>query len=149
MKARDVMTRSIVKIGREAGFERARSLMAYHGIHHLLVYDGQRLVGILSARDLERTPGRGSKLTVGDVMTSRVIKAPVDAPLRRLANLIRGHAIGCLVVTDRRRPVGVITTADLLDAMGGGVVIPSTRQARPPLRYRTPHRHKSIATGMW
>jgi hypothetical protein len=34
MKARDVM--GIVKIGREAGFEQARLLMAYHGIHHLL-----------------------------------------------------------------------------------------------------------------
>ena len=28
MKARDVMTKSIVKIGRESGFEQARSVMA-------------------------------------------------------------------------------------------------------------------------
>ena len=149
MRARDVMTRSIVKVGQGARCGDAQSMMDYHGIHHLLVYDGKKLVGLLSARDLERAKRRGAEPTVADLMTTEIIKAPIDAPLRRLANLIRGRAIGCLVVTDRGRAVGVITTADLLEAVGHGVVVPTARKARAQLHYRTPHRRKALANGMW
>ena len=57
-------------------------MMDYHGIHHLLVYDGKKLVGLLSARDLERATRRGAEPTVADLMTTEIVKAPIDAPLR-------------------------------------------------------------------
>ena len=149
MRARDVMTKSIVKIARDADCVRAKATMEHHGIHHLLVYDGKKLVGLLSARDLEKVTSRGKAPTVADAMTTEIVKAPADAPLRRLANLIRGHAIGCLVVTDQGRAVGVITTADLLEAMGRGIVVPTARNPRAQLRYRTPHRRKPVPNGVW
>ena len=148
MRARDLMTRPIVKIDRSADLGRAESLMKQHGIHHLLVYEGRTLAGVLSARDLERAGGY-EKLTADDVMTRRVVKANADAPLPRLANLMRGHTIGCLVVTDRGRPVGVITTADLLEVMGRRVVVQTAPKNRPQLSYRTAHRRKPTATGVW
>ena len=148
MRARDLMSSEIVTIDTSADLGQARSLMKQHGIHHLLVYEGRTLAGVLSARDLEREDGDDA-LTAGDRMTTRVVKANADAPLPRLANVMRGHAIGCLVVTERGRPVGVITTADLLDVMGRRVVIQTAPKNRPQLSYRTPHRRKPSATGTW
>lgn len=151
MRAKDVMTKGVVKIDQQARAAEASSLMKQHGIHHLLVCDGRKMVGVLSAGDLKQAPGgaRERALAVGDFMTRRVVTAEADAPVPRLANLIRGHAIGCVVVTDRGRAVGMITTADLLELLGRGAVYPVKPGERPDLSYRTPHRRKALPSGVW
>jgi acetoin utilization protein AcuB len=151
MRAKDVMTKGVVKIDLQATAAEASTLMKHHGIHHLLVYDGRKMAGILSARDLEQAPSGMKKraLAIGDVMSRRVVTAEADAPVPRLANLVRGHAIGCVVVTDRGRAVGMITTADLLELLGRGAVYPVKPGERPDLSYRTPHRRKTLPSGVW
>ena len=125
--------------------------MKSHGIHHLLVRDGPEMVGLLSAGDLMQAPrdAKGRRVVVADLMTRRVVTAKADAPVPKLANLIRGHAIGCVVVTDRGRPVGMITTADLLELLGRGGIYPARPGQRPDLSYRTPHRRKALPSGVW
>jgi CBS domain-containing protein len=71
------------------------------------------------------------------------------APLRKAANLMRGRSIGCVVVTDDRRPVGIITVADLLELIGRGLDYPASQTARTALRHRAPHRKRHRSTGPW
>jgi CBS domain-containing protein len=57
MRAKDVMAKGVVKINQQASAAEASSLMKHHGIHHLVVYDRRKMVGLLSAGDLEQAPG--------------------------------------------------------------------------------------------
>ena len=51
---RDVMTPELLVVGSEAPIERAIELMAFEGVHRLLVLDGGRLAGIVTSMDVLR-----------------------------------------------------------------------------------------------
>jgi CBS domain-containing protein len=48
--------------------------------------------------------------------------------------LMRGRTVGCLLVVEDGRVVGIVTTTDLLDQLGRGATRPTARTERPPLR---------------
>lgn len=51
---RDAMTPAIVSVHPDAPIERAVQLMAFEGVHRLLVLDGERLEGIITSMDVLR-----------------------------------------------------------------------------------------------
>lgn len=51
---RDVMTPEIFAVGPDEPLERAVQLMAFEGVHRLLVLDGDRLAGIVTSMDVLR-----------------------------------------------------------------------------------------------
>jgi CBS domain-containing protein len=150
MRVQDVMTEGVQTVSPGTAADDAWELMRLKRIHHLVATRGTRPVGVLSARDTGGYRGRSLRAgrTVGELMTEPVITVPRNTPVRRAANLMRGHSIGCVVVTNRGRVVGIVTVADLLDLLGGGVDRPSPG-TRPGLGYRAPHRKRPAATGVW
>jgi len=54
---REIMTRRLVTVGPEDGLAQAAGLMAKEQVRRLPVVSGGKLVGMLSAGDLLRTPG--------------------------------------------------------------------------------------------
>jgi len=149
MRVQEVMTENVRTVPVDTPAEQAWSLMKTDGIHHLVVTDGRRIVGVLSNRDGgRRSAGARDMPTVQELMTKPVVTIEPDATIRQAANMMRGRTIGCLPVTRGSRLVGIVTTSDLLDAVGGGIDRPS-RQSRRPLHYKTPHRRKHPATGTW
>jgi acetoin utilization protein AcuB len=106
-------------------------------IHHLVVLDGKKVVGVLTDRDLGGPRGTALRAgkTAGDLMTGRVVTADAQMTVRKVANLLRGHVIGCLPVMEGERLVGIVTVSDLLDLIGRGAERPS-----PPAERRTLHR---------
>jgi acetoin utilization protein AcuB len=150
MHVQEVMTEKVRTIPADTPVEQAWSLMKTDGIHHLVVTDGRRIVGVLSDRDGGRRPAgsRREPTTVQELMTKPVITIAPDATVRQAANVMRGRTIGCLPVLRGGRLVGIVTTSDLLDAVGGGVDRPS-RRSRPTLNYKVPHRRKHPSTGTW
>ena len=149
MHVQEVMTEKVRTVPADTPVEQAWSLMKTDGIHHLVVTDGRRIVGVLSNRDGGRRSGNGRHVaTVQELMTKPVVTIAPDATIRQAANIMRGRTIGCLPVTRGDRLVGIVTTSDLLDAVGGGVDRPS-RSSRRTLNYKTPHRRKHPATGVW
>ena len=149
MRVREVMTENVSTVPADTPAEQAWSLMKTERIHHLVVTDRRRIVGVLSDRDGggPATALRDGK-TVEDVMTRHVVTIPDDATVRQAANMMRGRTIGCLPVVRGNKLVGIVTTSDLLDVVGGGADRPA-RASRRTLNYKTPHRHKHAATGMW
>lgn len=145
MRVQEVMTDNVRTVSPAMPAEQARSLMKTAKIHHLVVVDGRRIVGVLSDRDTNASrDGR----TVGEVMTKRVATIEQDATIRRAANVMQGRTIGCLPVVRNDRLVGIVTTADLLRVVGGAADRPG-RQDRHTLNYKTAHRGKKASTGLW
>jgi CBS domain-containing protein len=151
MRVQDVMTRGVFTIAPTLPAEDGYNLMRTRGVHHLVVADEGGVAGVLSERD---TGGRqGSSVrrnrTVAELMTPRVVTVPPTTTVRKAANLMRGRSIGCLVVTDRNRIVGIVTVADLLELVGRGVDRPVASTTRWTLKHRAPHRKRHRAAGVW
>jgi CBS domain-containing protein len=86
-----------------------------HRIRQLPVMRGTLLVGIVTHRDL-RTPGPSSR-SVASVMTAKPITIGADAAIDEAAQVLRTYKIGGLPVLERKQLVGIITVADVLDAL--------------------------------
>jgi len=105
-----------ITIRPEASLEEARSRMAEAEIGGLVVTDEQdRLVGLLTTRDLLLAPD--GQATVGSVMTprSRLVTAPADAPLDAARLALHENRIEKLPLVDAEdRVVGLITAQDII-----------------------------------
>lgn len=107
---RDLMTRTIISTEPEETVEAARGKLRNNHIHHLLVVEGGKVVGVLSHRDLMATP----KLKVADVMHREVVSVDAASSLKRAAALMLGGTSGCLPVIEDGQLAGIITTTDLM-----------------------------------
>lgn len=124
------MTTCLVTISPGRPVIEAYALMAEHGIHHLPVLEGERLVGILSDRDLHRAAPLWKEhkprdlqhlmTPVADVMTKQGF-VTID-PLAKLSEaakrLVEGR-VNSLPVLDGDRVVGILTSHDILRAVMG------------------------------
>jgi CBS domain-containing protein len=130
------MSVDVISVGPDDSSSVARASMRRHRIRHLAVVDGGRLVGILSERDLggSRRAASTGDPAVRDLMTADPVRATPATTLRQAANLMRGRTIGCLLVVEGGRVVGIVTTTDLLDQLGRGATRPTVRTELPPLR---------------
>lgn len=60
------------------------------------------------------TPDVVLHMRLGDIMSAPVVTAKPNEKVRALARRMNLHRIGCVVVLDHRRVVGVVTERDLL-----------------------------------
>jgi len=127
LRARDVMTPRPVTVSPETPLSDVHSLMETRGIVHFPVVEGERLVALLSERDLR--DAMPSVLTVEDkearrrfLRVTRVsqvaqktppVGAP-DLPLLDVISRMRGHRAGALPIVDGGRCVGIISSGDLI-----------------------------------
>ena len=151
MRAQDVMTEDVQTVSPGTAAEDAWALMKLKGIHHLVVTRGSTPVGVFSDRDAGGSRGRSLRAgrTVSELMTEPVVMVQRTTPVRRAANLMRGHSIGCLVVTEAGKVVGIITVADVLQLLGQGGDRSVETVKRWTLKHRAPHRKRHVSTGAW
>jgi diguanylate cyclase (GGDEF)-like protein len=108
---RHVMTRAPVVVSLQTGVEKLNTLMADHGVHHLLVCRApKRLAGVISDRDLHSRPGQ----TAAEVMTAEVVTVAPDTPLSTAITCLIERRFSCLPVVDGKRLCGLITSKDLM-----------------------------------
>ncbi|MFA6149307.1 MAG: CBS and ACT domain-containing protein [bacterium] len=110
--------------------KKAMDMMKEHEIRHLPVLkDGEKLVGILSERDIKQaSPSPATaleireiyylldKVKVKQIMTRRPYTVSSSAPIEEAALIIREKKIGCLPVVDNGKLVGILTETDILDS---------------------------------
>jgi CBS domain-containing protein len=53
-------------------------------------------------------------LSVKEVMTKNVITIESSAPVKKAAELMDKHDIGCLIVVEEGKPIGIVTERDML-----------------------------------
>lgn len=68
-------------------------------------------------------------LKVKDAMTTAVVTAPPDAPLRAVQGLMRDHAITAVPVAEERRLHGIVSIGDIIGALDAGRMDQCARDA--------------------
>ena len=129
MKILKFATRDVITIALGDSIDQAISLMEEHGIHHLVVMDGQRVAGILSDRDIlvstgwmleveRRSPGSQGRAVVGPRRVEQIMSRPVetltaDANAKEAATHLVERKFGALPVMNEHELVGLVTETDL------------------------------------
>lgn len=116
LSVRDVMSTDLVTVSPAESARRAWETMRDRRIRHLPVLEGERLVGILSDRDLRAvllSPGL-SGATVSELMSEPPTTIRPEAPVEDAASLLVVKKIGCLPVVENDRLIGIVTETDLL-----------------------------------
>lgn len=126
MQVQDVMTVGVVCVPPTCSLKAAREQLALHRIHHLLVKDEDRLVGVLSYHHLI---GGSDQRTVAEVMSRDVVTLTPTDTLRNAASRLLGRSHGCAAVLSGNSVSGVVTTTDLLHAISTGKSRGRTREA--------------------
>jgi acetoin utilization protein AcuB len=140
MRAQDLMTRNVATIDVNASADEARRVLKARKFHHLVVSRNGAVVGIVSSHDLGGTRAETS-LTgrfVKDVMTPYAVTVDPRAPIRTVANVMRGRTVGCLPVVEDGKLVGIVTVTDLLTVIGRGLEKGFVKSERRVLRRRVP-----------
>jgi CBS domain-containing protein len=89
----------------------AADLLSRPGVGSVLVVDGDRLVGAVSAGDLVRAIADGvevSRATVGDVAGTQAERVGPDVPLEEAIHLMAEHDLDRLAVVEDGRLLGVL-----------------------------------------
>jgi CBS domain-containing protein len=127
MRVRDLMQRDVVTLRAGDSLDLADDIMRLGRIRHLPVVSGERLVGILSQRDLFRAAVSSllqlkraaerewlAAVPVESVMTSPVTTAHPDDSVRQAVGVMLERKIGCLPVVEDGRLVGLLAESDCL-----------------------------------
>jgi CBS domain-containing protein len=94
----------------------AAERMWRHQTGSLLVMDNDRLVGIVTERDLLRAVALGADpgtVTVKEAMTTAVFTARPDLPLQEAARVMASRWIRHLPVVEKGRVLGVVSMRDV------------------------------------
>jgi CBS domain-containing protein len=120
MQLKEVMTRAVETIQPNTGLRQAAKTMKEMDVGVLPVCDGDRLVGLVTDRDLTvRGLAEGSASSVADVMTPEVTFCFEDQDVTEAANLMEEHQIGRIPVLSReKRLVGIVSLGDLAVSTG-------------------------------
>jgi acetoin utilization protein AcuB len=130
MKVDRCMKRPVLNVKPRDSIAHARALMEEHRVNQLPVVVEDRLIGIITDRDLRDAfpsvfeasgPRRGrgadpAAITVEEVMTADPLSLEPNADVREGARLMRGERIGALPIVSGGRLVGILTRSDVLDA---------------------------------
>jgi CBS domain-containing protein len=96
----------------------AEVIMARFGIRHLPVMSDQRVVGMVSDRDivgmLRSSTEPASAILVGEIMTADPITTPPDFTAESAGRLLLDKHVGVLPVLRNGRLVGVVSKRDFL-----------------------------------
>jgi acetoin utilization protein AcuB len=118
-KVQKYMTTTPIAVDRKETVASAHRRMREHGIRHLPVLDGDRLVGIVSQGDLHLIETLKdvdpTKVMVGDTMSNPYTVSP-DAALDEVVAEMAEQKYGSALVTQNGKVVGVFTTVDAMRA---------------------------------
>ena len=119
---RNWMSRAPRRVALDAPVAQVAGLMRTEGIRHVLVTDGDVLVGVVSDRDvrglgLAGEPTIAPHSAVATLMSEPPIVVDPETPLTQAARTMLEHRIGAVVVVDGGRPAGILTRSDALEAL--------------------------------
>ena len=127
MRVRDLMSTDVVSLDIGATLDLADDLMTQKRIRHLPVVEDDRLVGLVTQRDLFRagvstvlqfrnhaTKEWLQRIRVAEVMTEDLVTAAPDSTVEEAVGRMLDHRIGCLPVVAEANLVGLFSETDCL-----------------------------------
>ena len=129
-KVRDIMNLKVRTLRRSDSLQLAKDLMTQGHIRHFPVLEGDKLVGVVSERDLLRASFSslvryGEKqekaffdtVSIKGVVNEPAITISPDASIQEAGRLILDQRIGCLPVVEGGKLQGLVTGRDILRAL--------------------------------
>jgi len=142
------MKHAVITVKPRDSARHAREVMEQYRINQLPVVVDDRLVGILTDRDLRdafpsvfesampfaprphRSGADPATIHVEDVMTPTVLTLAPTASVADAARVMRSERIGAVPIVEHGRLVGILTRSDVLDAFVE--LSPSATEPFPP-----------------
>jgi acetoin utilization protein AcuB len=126
MKVKTLMNSNVIKINLDTPIRKVKEIFEEMGFHHLLVVEKNKLLGVISDRDLLKalSPNIDS-LSATDkdlatlnkrahqIMTRKPICLSIDATASDAIKLFDENNISCIPVVDGEKPVGIVSWRDI------------------------------------
>ncbi|MGW1956010.1 CBS domain-containing protein [Streptomyces sp. NPDC001920] len=132
---RDVMTPGVVAVRPGASLVEAAQLMRTQDIGDVVVADGQRIVGVLTDRDITvRAVADGADpltVSVQSVCTPDPVMIGPGERVSLAVSLMREHHVRRLPVVENGLPVGVVTLGDLAETEDPDSALAEISRAAP------------------
>ncbi|MEW6276099.1 MAG: CBS domain-containing protein [Bacillota bacterium] len=117
-----IMSSPVKTVGPGTAISEAGRIMLRYGHTGLPVVKGERLVGVISRRDVEKAIHHGlGHAPVKGFMTNNVIWAPPDLPVNEVQRLMIEHDIGRVPIVQDGRLVGIVSRTDVLRTLHGSL----------------------------
>ncbi|MFH1916121.1 MAG: CBS domain-containing protein [Nanoarchaeota archaeon] len=117
------MSAPVVMISPDATIYDAAKLMGQKKCGALVVLKEEKLVGIISERDIilkVLSQGKDYKMVkVGDIMVRNVYTVSPDATLLDISKMMNKYRIRHAIIMENGKVVGIITARDLIDMVAG------------------------------
>lgn len=122
IKITDYMTRPVITTKLTDSIRAAVTKMDHYNIGSLIVMKGKDVVGIVTERDVIRKAVARKvdldKMPISKIMTSKVHTIRVNGSLIEVASIMKSHSMRRIVVIGKNnKPVGVVTSKDLIDIL--------------------------------
>ena len=128
MKVRDIMTTEVVTLKVDEELSLASDIMTLARIRHLPIVEGDRLVGIISQRDLFKASlasvidydyqvarAHLKTVTIKEIMAKEIFTIAPDTKIHEAGQIMLEKKIGCLPVIENDALVGMVTESDIME----------------------------------
>jgi CBS domain-containing protein len=112
MNVSEIMNKVMVAKG-EMSLREAARIMSTKGIGCLVIVKGEKILGIVTERDVMKNMG-GLGRKVSSAMSKSVVTIDEHESLDSAASLMTAHKVKRLPVTYKGKLVGIITATDLV-----------------------------------
>lgn len=133
LNARDTMTKYVITAHTDMTVREARNIMSEAEIRHLPIVQNDKILGILSDRDLLKNSdfnSKGEHFTVSDIMTANPICCSAKTPLLKIAQIMVQKKIDSVPIVDQNNLlIGLVTSTDILELFTRGNFMSHEEQA--------------------
>lgn len=117
MKVSEVMTKDVANLSADDTVEHAAQLMKEYNVGSIPVCRGNKVVGILTDRDIAlRSVAEGDKTekqNVGSIMTSNPVVGKPDMDIHEASRIMSERQIRRLPIVDGDELVGIVALGDI------------------------------------
>ena len=120
--AADIMSSPVKTVSPDIPIEEAGQVMLRYGHTGFPVVREEKLVGVISRRDVEKAIRHGlGHAPVKGFMTINVVSIPSDMPVSQLEELVIDHDIGRVPVVENEKIIGIVSRTDILRTLHGEI----------------------------
>jgi len=131
MKIKDIMSKSVVSVDLDDTLRKIKTIFDHTQFHHLLVVNRDKLLGIISDRDLLKslnpnidTINETHKDTIilnkkaHQIMSRETITLLPEDSIPKAIEIFNQHKISCIPIIDKNnKPIGILSWRDILKVL--------------------------------
>lgn len=126
---KDIMSKDLITIGKDATLEKVKEIFDTHKIHHIPVVEYKKLVGIISKSDFlffqkgynygeaHEEAARLKVYFVRDIMTKGVAKLDVEDKVNVALEVFNENLFHAIPIEEEGELKGIVTTYDIINAL--------------------------------